>query len=54
MKTIELCGTCAAKMSDRYRLVKMPRPVDHKVYCEICRRMRYGAAYRVEKKERVK
>lgn len=53
MKTIELCGTCAAKMEDGYKLVQLPRPANHKVFCDLFRRKRYGAAYQVEKKERM-
>lgn len=50
MKTIDLCGTCAAKMEEGYKLVQLPRAVNQKVFCGLCRRKRYGATYEVEKK----
>lgn len=50
MKTIDLCGTCAAKMEDGYKLVQLPRPVNNKIVCGLCRLKRYGATYEVEKK----
>lgn len=51
MKQIDLCGACAAKMADGYKLTQLPRPVNNKVTCGLCGRRRYGAAYRLEKKE---
>ena len=53
MKTIELCGQCAAIMADSNTITQLPRPANHKVFCEMCQRKRYGAAYQVEKKERI-
>lgn len=50
MKTIDLCGTCAAKMEDGYKLVQLPRPANNKIFCGLCRRKRYGATYEVTKK----
>ena len=50
MKTIELCGQCAAIMTEGYKIKQLPRPANQKVYCEMCRRKRYGATYEVEKK----
>lgn len=50
MKRIELCGQCAAKMADGYRLRQLPRAVNQKVFCGLCQRKRYGAVYEVEKK----
>lgn len=53
MKTIDLCGTCAAKMQDNYKLTQqLPRPANNKIFCGLCMRKRYGATYQVEKKER--
>ena len=51
MKTIELCGICAAKMADSYKLVQLPRPANNKIFCGMCQRKRYGATYEVEKKK---
>ena len=53
MKTIELCSKCAAIMADGYKIKQLPRPANHKVFCEMCQRKRYGASYQVEKKERM-
>ena len=50
MKTIDLCGTCAAKMQDGYKLTQLPRPANNKVLCGLCNRRRYGATYEVTKK----
>lgn len=50
MKTIELCCSCAAKMEEGYKLVQLPRAVNQKVFCGLCRRKRYGATYEVTKK----
>lgn len=50
MKQIELCGQCAAKMADGYKLVQLPRPANNKVLCGLCNRRRYGATYEVTKK----
>lgn len=50
MKTIELCGICAGKMAEGYKLKQLPRAVNQKVFCGLCRRKRYGATYEVEKK----
>lgn len=53
MKTIDLCGTCAAKMQDGYKLTQQfPRPANNKIFCAMCRRKRYGGTYQIEKKER--
>ena len=52
-KTIELCGTCAAKVQDSYKLTQLPRPVNNKIFCGLCMRKRYGATYQIEKKERL-
>lgn len=53
MKTIDLCGTCAAKMQDSYKLTQqLPRPANNKIFCAMCRRKRYGGTYQIEKKER--
>ena len=51
MQTIELCGTCAAKMEESYKLVQLPRPANNKIFCSLCQRRRYGATYKVEKKK---
>lgn len=50
MKQIELCGQCAAKMAEGYRLRQLPRPANQKVFCGLCQRKRYGAVYEAEKK----
>ena len=51
MKTIDLCGICAAKMEEGYNLVQLPRPANNKIFCGLCQRRRYGATYKVEKKK---
>ena len=51
MKTIDLCGECAAKMQDGYKLVQLPRPANNKIFCGHCQRKRYGASYQMEKKK---
>ena len=51
MKTIDLCGICAAKMQEGYKLTQLPRPANNKVFCGLCRRKRYGATYQIKKKE---
>ena len=53
MKTIDLCGTCAAKMEDGYKLVQLPRPANNKIFCGLCQRKRYGATYEVKKRDKV-
>lgn len=53
MKTIELCGTCAAKMEEGYKLVQLPRPANNKIFCGLCQRKRYGASYEVVKRDKV-
>ena len=53
MKTVDLCGICAAKMAEGYKLVQLPRAVNQKVFCGLCRRKRYGATYEVTKRDKV-
>lgn len=53
MKTIELCGQCAAKMEAGYRLRQLPRAANQKVFCGLCQRKRYGAVYEVMKRDKV-
>ena len=53
MKTIELCGQCAGKMAEGYKLRQLPRAVNQKVFCDLCRRKRYGATYEVTKRDKV-
>ena len=53
MKTIDLCGICAAKMEDGYKLVQLPRPANNKIFCGLCQRKRYGATYEVTKRDKV-
>ena len=53
MKTIELCGSCAAKMEAGYKLRQLPRAVNQKVFCGLCQRKRYGATYEVTKRDKV-
>lgn len=54
-KQIELCGDCAAKLAEGYKLTQLPRPANNKITCGQCNRRRYGATYRVEvRKERAK
>lgn len=50
MKQIELCGQCAAKMAEGYKLKQLPRPANNKIFCGLCNRRRYGATYEVTKK----
>ena len=53
MQTIELCGQCAGKMAEGYKLVQLPRPANNKIFCELCQRKRYGATYEVTKRDKV-
>ena len=53
MKTIELCGTCAAKIEAEYKLKQLPRPANNKIFCVMCLRKRYGATYEVTKRDKV-
>ena len=53
MKTIELCGQCAAKMAEAYKLKQLPRAVNQKIFCGLCQRKRYGATYEVTKRDKV-
>ena len=53
MKTIELCGICAGKMAEEYKLVQLPRAVNQKIFCGLCQRKRYGAVYEVTKRDKV-
>lgn len=41
----DLCGACAAKLSESYELRKIEHPADNKITCAHCRRRRYGAKY---------
>lgn len=50
MRKVDLCGTCAAKMTEGYKLVQLPRPANNKIFCGLCQRKRYGATYEVTKK----
>ena len=50
---IELCGQCAGKMAEGYKLVQLPRPANNKIFCELCQRKRYGATYEVTKRDKV-
>lgn len=52
-KEIDLCGPCAAKLEDGWKLTKLPKPSNNKVTCGHCGRRRYGGTYRVEKKPKV-
>lgn len=52
MKTLDLCGTCAAILQDKFKLTQqLPRPANNKIFCAQCRRKRFGGTYQVEKKE---
>ena len=53
MKTIDLCGICAGKMAEGYKLVQLPRPANNKVFCGLCQRKRYGATYEVTKRDKI-
>ena len=53
MKTIELCGQCAGKMAEGYKLKQLPRPANNKIVCGLCQRKRYGATYEVTKRDKV-
>ena len=54
MKTVDLCGRCAAVIGEHYAVKKIAGGSDHKVFCEQCRRMRYGGTYEVGKKVKTK
>lgn len=49
----ELCGACAAKIEEAYRmnlggafrLIRLERPADNKIRCARCGRRRYGGKY---------
>ena len=49
-KEVTLCGECAAKAEDGWKLTQLPRPANNKITCAICARRRYGATYLMEKK----
>ena len=53
MKIIDPRGACAGKMKYGYKLVQLPRPANNKIFCELCRRRRYGATYEVTKRDKV-
>lgn len=41
----DLCGACAAKMKESYKLKELERPADNKITCAHCGRRRYGGKY---------
>ena len=41
----DLCGACAAKMKEAYKLKELERPADNKITCDRCGRRRYGGKY---------
>ena len=41
----DLCGACAAKLSESYELQKIECQKDNKITCAHCRKRRYGAKY---------
>lgn len=41
----DLCGACAAKMMESYKLKELERPADNKITCAHCRKRRHGAKY---------
>ncbi len=52
MKTLALCGACAAKLGHGYDVRKVAGGVDNKVTCDECGRRRYGGTYELRPKER--
>lgn len=52
MKTVDLCGACAAKLGTAYSVRKIAGGVDHKVTCAECGRRRYGGTYEVAPKKK--
>lgn len=50
-KQIALCGDCAAKLAEGYKLTQLPRPANDKITCAHCGHRRYGATYMVSRKE---
>lgn len=51
----DLCGACAAKLNESYKLKVLERQADNKITCAHCRKRRYGAKYELlPKKEGAK
>lgn len=53
-KAVDLCGRCAAIVGEHYEIKRVAGGRDHKVFCEQCRRMRYGGTYEIGKKVKEK
>lgn len=51
MRTLDLCGICAAKLGEVYTVRKIASGINKKITCAECGRRRYGATYEVRKKE---
>ena len=51
MKTLDLCGVCAAKLGETYPMLKVAGGVNNKIFCTECGRRRYGGSYEVYGKE---
>ena len=45
MRTLDLCGVCAAKLATAYAIRKVAGGVDNKITCAECGRRRYGGTY---------
>ena len=43
----DLCGACAAKMKESYKLKVLERPADNKIRCARCGRRWYGGRYEI-------
>lgn len=51
----DLCGACAAKLKESYKLKELERPADNKITCARCGRWRYCRKYELlPKKEDAK
>ena len=48
MKTLDLCGACAAKLGTAFTVRKIAGGIDHKVTSAECKRRRYGGTYQVD------
>lgn len=47
----ELCGECAEKAKDGYKVTQLPKPANNKITCALCGRRWYGGTYRLEKQK---
>jgi hypothetical protein len=51
-KKYNLCGKCAAMLSEGYILKRVSGGVDNKITCGNCGKRRYGSTYTLEKKKK--